>query len=138
IIPMAVEEPSIIASASYIAKIVRESGGFTTEATDRLMIGQIQVVGCPDFGAAKSSLLREKEQLVAEANAAFPSMVARVGGAEDVDGRVLNEDADSNDGKVVGGRLDVDTCDAMGANMNHTLVDALPRTIERLTEGGVY
>src|SRR5690625_434405 len=49
IIPMAVEEPSIVASASYIAKVVREAGGFKTEATERIMIGQIQVVGCTDF-----------------------------------------------------------------------------------------
>src|SRR5699024_11733684 len=48
-IPMAVEEPSIIASASYIAKLVRDAGGFKTEATERVMIGQIQVVGCEDF-----------------------------------------------------------------------------------------
>ena len=138
IIPMAVEEPSIIASASYIAKIVRESGGFTTEATDRLMIGQIQVVGCPDFGAAKSSLLREKEQLVAEANAAFPSMVARGGGAEDLDVRILNEDADSKYGKMLVAHLYVNTCDAMGANMINTMVEALAPTIEKLTKGKVY
>src|SRR5699024_8663455 len=58
IIPMAVEEPSIVASASFMAKIVREAGGFKTEATDRVMIGQIQVVGCPDFNEAKEAILR--------------------------------------------------------------------------------
>src|SRR5690625_5282775 len=61
IIPMAVEEPSIVASASYIAKIVRETGGFKTEASERIMIGQIQVIGCPDFEMAKEKVLQEKE-----------------------------------------------------------------------------
>src|SRR5699024_7925565 len=95
IIPMAVEEPSIIASVHYIAETARECCACTTEATDRLMSGQIQVVGCPDFGAAKASLLREKEQLVAVENAAFPSIVARGGGDEDLDERILIVDADS-------------------------------------------
>src|SRR5699024_7333899 len=117
---------------------VRESGGFTTEATDRLMIGQIQVVGCPDFGAAKASLLREKEQLVAEANAAFPSMVARGGGAEDLDVRMLNEDADSKYGKMLVANHYVNTCDAMEANMINTMGEALAPTIEKLTKGKVY
>src|SRR5699024_8407448 len=63
-VPMAVEEASVVASASYIAKIVRDAGGFTTEATDRVMIGQIQVVGCPDFQTAKEAILKEKEVLI--------------------------------------------------------------------------
>src|SRR5699024_12303765 len=62
IIPMAVEEPSIVASASYIAKIVRETGGFKTESTERIMIGQIHVVGCEDFEAAKNAVYNEKEK----------------------------------------------------------------------------
>src|SRR5699024_1417611 len=91
IIPMAVEEPSIVASASYMAKIVREAGGFKTEATDRVMIGQIQVVGCPDFKKAEEAILREKEMLINAANDAYPSMLARGGGAKDLEVRILNE-----------------------------------------------
>src|SRR5690625_5126543 len=91
VIPMAVEEPSIIASASYIAKIVREAGGFKTEATDRIMIGQIQVVGCPNFEDAKSAIYKESEMLIQAANDAYPSLVARGGGAIDLDVRILNE-----------------------------------------------
>src|SRR5690625_3522922 len=67
-VPMAVEEPSIVASASHIAKIVRSAGGFETAATERLMIGQIQVVGCDDFQQAKEALLNEKEALLEAAN----------------------------------------------------------------------
>src|SRR5690625_566663 len=90
IIPMAVEEPSIVASASYIAKIVREAGGFKTEATERIMIGQIQVIGCSDFNKAKRAILEEKETLIQAANDAYPSLVRRGGGAEDLDVRILN------------------------------------------------
>src|SRR5699024_10250389 len=75
IIPMAVEEASIVASASYIAKIVREAGGFKTEATERIIIGQIQVVGCPDFEEAKEAIYNEKEMLIQAANDAYPSLV---------------------------------------------------------------
>src|SRR5690625_1578997 len=79
VVPMAVEEPSIIASASYIAKTVREAGGFKTDATERVMIGQIQVVGCPDFNKAKEKILEEKEMLIQAANDAYPSLVAHGG-----------------------------------------------------------
>src|SRR5690625_1009494 len=64
VVPMAIEEPSVVASASYIAKIVRSTGGFTTESTERVMIGQIQVVGCPDIHAGKKKILKEKDSLI--------------------------------------------------------------------------
>src|SRR5690625_7003184 len=88
---MAVEEPSIVASASYIAKIVRETGGFKTEASERIMIGQIQVIGCPDFEMAKEKVLQEKEMLINAANDAYPSLLKRGGGAVDLDVRIINE-----------------------------------------------
>src|SRR5699024_11057868 len=62
-IPMAVEEPSIIASASYIAKLVRDAGGFKTEATERVMIGQIQVVGSEDFNLGEKTIVKQKKEL---------------------------------------------------------------------------
>ncbi len=70
-VPMAIEEPSVVASASNAAKIVRNAGGFTAEATDRIMIGQIQVVGCPDLVLYKNALLKEKDMLLERANAAI-------------------------------------------------------------------
>src|SRR5690625_5191351 len=76
-IPMASEEASVVASASYIAKIVRDAGGFVTEATDRVMIGQIQVIGSPDLHEAKEAILQEKESLLQQANEAYPSIVDR-------------------------------------------------------------
>src|SRR5690625_2950479 len=84
-IPMAIEEPSVVASASYIGKIVRDAGGFTTEASDRMMIGQIQLVGCTDYNHARDILMKEKESLLEIANATYPSIVARGGGAKDLE-----------------------------------------------------
>ena len=137
IIPMAVEEPSIVASASYIAKIVREAGGFKTEATERIMIGQIQVVGCPDFKKAKEAILNEKEMLIQAANDAYPSLVARGGGAEDLDVRILNED-ESKFSQMLVVHLYVNTCDAMGANIINTMAESLAPVVEHLTDGKVY
>lgn len=138
IVPMAVEEPSIVASASYIAKIVREAGGFKTEATERDMIGQIQVVGCPDFQAAKDAILKEKEALIQEANDAYPSIVARGGGVRDLDVRILNENPDSKYSQMLILHIYVNTCDAMGANIINTMVESIAPTVEKMTKGRVY
>ncbi|MBP1970000.1 hydroxymethylglutaryl-CoA reductase [Virgibacillus natechei] len=138
VVPMAVEEPSVVASASYIAKIVRNAGGFTTEATERIMIGQIQVVGSPDIDAAKAALEKEKESLIEDANAAYPSLVARGGGAEDLEVRVLNGESNSKYGQMLVVHLYVNTCDAMGANIINTMVESLAPTVEVLTKGKVY
>lgn len=138
IIPMVIEEPSVVASASFMAKIVRDAGGFNTEATDRVMIGQIQVVGCPDFEQAKAELLQAKDELIQDANAAHPSLLARGGGAEDLEVRILNEDSDSEYGKMLVLHLFINTCDAMGANTINTMVEALAPKVEQLTGGKVY
>lgn len=137
VVPMVVEEPSIIASASYIAKIVRDAGGFTTEATERIMIGQIQVVGCPDFDEAKKSVLNEKEMLIQAANDAYPSLVARGGGAVDLEVRMLNE-GKSTYSQMLVVHLYVNTCDAMGANIINTMAESLAPVVEHLTNGKVY
>jgi hydroxymethylglutaryl-CoA reductase len=138
IIPMAVEEASIVASASHIAKIVRDAGGFKTEASERIMIGQIQIVGCADFNAAKQSLLESKQELIEAANAAYPSIVARGGGARDLDVRILNDAPNSDYGKMLVLHMYVDTCDAMGANIINTMVESLAPVVEDLTSGKVY
>lgn len=138
VVPMAIEEPSVVASASYIAKIVRSAGGFTTEATDRVMIGQIQVVGSPDIRAAKDAILNQKESLLRAANDAYPSLGKRGGGAEDLEVRILNEAADSKYGQMLVLHVYVNTCDAMGANIINTMVESLAPVVEELTKGKVY
>ena len=137
VVPMAVEEPSIVASASYIAKIVREAGGFKTEATERIMIGQIQVVGCPDFEQAKKDVLAQKDMLIEAANDAYPSLVKRGGGAEDLEVRIINEDG-SKYTKMLIVHLLVNTCDAMGANIINTMAESLAPVVEHITKGKVY
>ncbi len=137
VIPMVVEEPSIVASASYMAKIVRSAGGFKTEATERVMIGQVQVVGCPDVEKAKEALLREKEMLIDAANDAHPSMKARGGGAQDLEVRIINE-GDSPYTQMLIVHLFVDTRDAMGANIINTMAEAIAPIVEHLTGGKVY
>ncbi|RYG74161.1 hydroxymethylglutaryl-CoA reductase, degradative [Lentibacillus lipolyticus] len=138
VVPMAIEEPSVVASASHIAKIVRNAGGFSTEATDRVMIGQIQVVGCQDFDAAKKTILHEKDYLINAVNAAYPSLVKRGGGAEDLDARILNEKTGSKYSQMLIIHIYINTCDAMGANIINTMVESLAPTVEELTDGKVY
>src|SRR5690625_358273 len=137
VIPMVIEEPSVVASASYMAKIVRDAGGFKTEATDRIMIGQIQVVGCRDFEKAKQAVLDQKEMLIKAANDAYPSLVARGGGAVDLDVRIINEEG-SKYTKMLVVHIYVNTCDAMGANIINTMAESLAPVVEHLTEGKVY
>ncbi|MUV38194.1 Hydroxymethylglutaryl-CoA reductase [Lentibacillus sp. JNUCC-1] len=138
IVPMAIEEPSVVASASHIAKIVRTAGGFKTEATDRVMIGQIQVVGCEDMTAAKDALLSARDELIAAANEAYPSLVKRGGGAEDFDVRLLNASSDSPYTQMLIAHIYVNTCDAMGANIVNTMVESLAPSVESITKGKVY
>src|SRR5699024_5818784 len=137
IIPMAVEEASIVASASYIAKIVREAGGFKAEATDRILIGQVQVVGCPDFEEAKKAVDTNKEMLIKAANDAYLSLVKRGGGAEDLDVRIRDE-GHSSYNKMLIVHLYANTVDAMGANMINTMAEAIAPVVEHLTRGKVY
>ncbi|HEY4600571.1 MAG TPA: hydroxymethylglutaryl-CoA reductase, degradative [Cerasibacillus sp.] len=138
VIPMAIEEASVVASASYMAKIIRDAGGFRTESTGRVMIGQIQVVGCQDFQLAKKTLLEHKEQLIKACNTAYPSIVKRGGGAQDMDVRILNESSESKYDKMLVLHMYIDTRDAMGANMINTMLEALAPTVEELTDGKVY
>jgi len=138
VVPMAIEEASVVASASHIAKIVRSAGGFTTKATERVMIGQIQVVGCPDFQAAKKKLLENKQPLIDAANDAYPSIVARGGGAEDLEVRIINEASDSKYEQMLVLHLHINTCDAMGANIINTMVEAIAPLVEEITNGKVY
>lgn len=137
-VPMAVEEASIVASASYIAKIVREAGGFKATSTDRVMIGQIQVIGCPDLHEAKEKILQNKDKLIDAANEAYPSMKARGGGAQDLEIRLLNEDQSSKYSQMLIVHVYIDTVDAMGANIINTMVESIAPLVEEITGGTVY
>ncbi|MCZ0943686.1 MAG: hydroxymethylglutaryl-CoA reductase, partial [Gammaproteobacteria bacterium] len=109
-VPLVVEEPSIVAGLSGAARVARLGGGFAAESTDPVLIGQVQVVGAPDPEAARQRLIDEREAILALANSLHPKMVARGGGATDVEAFVHSE---ATDGAMVVLHLLVDTRDAM-------------------------
>ena len=89
LIPMAIEEPSVVAAASYAAKMVREGGGFQTSSTPPVMIGQIQVVDVAYPEEAKQRVLEAKQEILDEANAQDPVLASVGGGAKDLDAKVI-------------------------------------------------
>ncbi len=134
LVPMAIEEPSVIAAASNAAKMALDSGGFETSSTPPVMIGQIQITGLKDPHSAKMRILREKEKILKRANEQDPMLVKVGGGARDIEARVL----DSMTGQQVVVHLLVDVRDAMGANAVNTMAEALAPLLEELTGGRVY
>jgi hydroxymethylglutaryl-CoA reductase len=138
IVPMAVEEPSVVAAVSFAAKIAREGGGFNAEADDPIMIGQVQVTGYGDPSDAARALTDHKEQLLAVANSFHPAMVARGGGAREIDVRVLPAPEGSRGEPILVLHLYIDTQEAMGANLINTMCEGVAPLVEQLTGGKVY
>ena len=136
VIPLAVEEPSIVAALSSAAKIAREHGGFRAESTDPILIGQIQVVGIKDLEKARSEILSRKKEVLNLANSFHPRMVARGGGAKDLN--VKTYPLDSFDQEMLIVDLHVDTRDAMGANLVNGMCEGVASLIETMTEGEVF
>lgn len=134
LIPMAIEEPSVIAAASNSAKMAREGGGFSTSSTGPVMIGQIQVVGVKDPNGARLNILEKREEILRKANEVDPILVKFGGGAKDVEVRVI----DTPQGKMIITHLIVDCRDAMGANAVNTMAETVAPYIEELTGGRVY
>ena len=133
IIPMATEESSVVAAASNAAKIARIKGGFKTEITDPLMIGQLQLLKVDDVVDAAQAIMDHKKQLLDLANAQDKILVSFGGGAKDLEVRIL----DSPLGKMIITHLIVDVRDAMGANAVNTMCEALAPMIEELTGGKI-
>jgi len=134
LVPMAIEEPSVVAGASFMAKLAREGGGFQTRSTPPEMIGQMQVLDLDDPGAARERLLAEKERLLALADQTDPVVVNLGGGARDLEARVL----DSQIGPMLVVHLIYDSRDAMGANTVNTACEALAPVVEEITGGRVH
>ncbi len=134
LIPMAIEEPSVVAAASNAARMARPSGGFWACSTEPIMIGQIQAVGVKDPHFAKLSVLSQKEEILKLANEQDPVLISLGGGARDVDCKVLSTPV----GKMLITELYVDCKDAMGANVVNTMAEAVAPIIERITGGKVY
>jgi hydroxymethylglutaryl-CoA reductase len=136
LVPMAVEEPSIVAAVSSAAKTVRAGGGFTCRSSDPLLIGQVQVVGIENAEAARQLLLEARREILDQANSLHPNMVARGGGARDVEVRI--HPATNGGPEMVVVHLVVDTRDAMGANLVNSMCEGVAPLIERLTGGKVF
>ena len=133
LIPMAIEEPSVVAAASNAARMAREHGGFTATDTGPNMIAQIQVVDVLAPEKAKFKIMESKDELLAFANEQDPILVRFGGGAKDIRVRIF----DTKVGVMLITELIVDTRDAMGANAVNTMAEALAPRIEKLTGGRV-
>ncbi|MFW9813216.1 MAG: hydroxymethylglutaryl-CoA reductase, degradative [Candidatus Thorarchaeota archaeon] len=133
LIPMAIEEPSVVAAASNAARMARGHGGFTATDTGPNMIAQIQVVDVLNPDEAKNKIMERKEELLAFANEQDPILVRFGGGAKDLRVRIF----DSKVGVMLVTELIVDTRDAMGANAVNTMAEALAPRIESITGGRV-
>ncbi|RLD04433.1 MAG: hydroxymethylglutaryl-CoA reductase, degradative [Chloroflexota bacterium] len=135
LIPMAVEEPSIVAGASYMAKLARRGGGFQAQAAVPEMIGQLQILGVEDVSKARLAILEQKEHLLAEIANIDPVLTKLGGGPKDIEVRVLNGTAIGNFLVV---HLIVDVRDAMGANAVNTACERLAPHLEEITGGRVH
>lgn len=135
VVPLVVEEPSIVAALSSAAKLMRTAGGFKTESTEPILIGQVQVIDVPNSSQAQVALLQRREEIINLANSLHPNMVARGGGAEDME--VLIHPSPDGKGDMVVVHLLVNTCDAMGANLVNTMCEGVAPLVEIITGGRV-
>ncbi|UCC62910.1 MAG: hydroxymethylglutaryl-CoA reductase, degradative [Anaerolineae bacterium] len=134
LIPMAIEEPSVVAGASFAARLARKGGGFRAHATNSLMIGQIQVLDMVDPWSARYELLAQKERLLDTANKTDPVIAGLGGGARDVEVRVLEH---TPAGPMAVVHLIYDALDAMGANTVNTAAEVLAPLVTEITGGRV-
>jgi hydroxymethylglutaryl-CoA reductase len=135
LIPMAIEEPSVVAGGSFMAKLARPGGGFTAQAGPPEMIGQIQMLGIYDLPAAKQAILEQKRRLLAEISDLDPVLQRLGGGPRDLEVRLIEE---SPIGAFLVVHLIYDVRDAMGANAVNTAVEHMAPQLENLTGGKAH
>ena len=134
LIPMAIEEPSVVAAASNAAKMARDEGGFFTSSTPPIMIGQVQLTGIKDPSRVMHIILEKRQEVLELANRQDPILVKLGGGAKDLEVRVVN----TLRGPNVIVHLLVDVRDAMGANAVNTMAEAVAPLLESISGGRVY
>lgn len=134
LIPMAVEEPSVIAAASYMARIARGCGGFSTSSDLPIMRAQVQLLGISDPQGARHKLLAAKQEIIEAANARDKVLIALGGGCKDIEVHVFPQ---TPRGPIVVMHLLVDVRDAMGANTVNTMAETVAPIVERITGGTV-
>ena len=135
LVPMAIEEPSVVAGASFMAKLARAGGGFTATSDPPLMIGQMQVVDLADLPSARLAIFEHKAELLAEADSIDPLLKKFGGGARDLEVRIID---DSAIGPFLVVHLIYDVRDAMGANAVNTACERLAPRVEAITGGSVH
>jgi hydroxymethylglutaryl-CoA reductase len=135
LVPMAVEEPSVVAGASFMAKLARAGGGFIAHTTQPEMIGQMQLLEVPDLAAARLAILEHKQELLDEAAEIDPVLKRLGGGPRDLEVRSFE---DSPVGPFLVLHLIYDVRDAMGANAINTAVERLAPLVESLAGGRVH
>lgn len=134
IVPMVVEEPSIVAGISGAAKIARAGGGFQVEQNESLLAGQIQLLDIDEPDPVIQMLVANKDTLLEQANILQPRLVARGGGARDIEFFKYRL-ADGQWTVVL--HILIDTCDAMGANLVNSVCESMAPAIETLSGGQV-
>lgn len=132
LVPMAIEEPSVLAAVSNSAKVVREGGGFFTEASTPEMIGQIQILDVDDLDAAGANLMAHKDELMHTANCCDKVIIGLGGGARDIEVRPF---PDSPVGPMLVLHMVYDVRDAMGANTINTALEAMAPRVAELSGG---
>ena len=137
LVPMVIEEPSVVAGASFMAKLARRDGGFRAQADDPHMIGQLQVLDIPAdrLERARQALLDRRQEILAAADEVDPVIRQLGGGARDLVVRSLPETAV---GPMLIVHLIYDTRDAMGANAVNTAVERLAPLVEEISAGRVH
>jgi len=134
LVPMVVEEPSVIAAASFMAKLAREAGGFQTSSSEALMRAQVQLLGIGDPHGARQALLAQRDRILQLANSRDAVLVGLGGGCRDIEVHVF---AETVRGPMVVMHLLVDVRDAMGANAVNTMAEAVSPLVEQITGGTV-
>jgi hydroxymethylglutaryl-CoA reductase len=135
LVPMVIEEPSVVAGASYMAKLVAANGGFTATSSESIMIGQMQVLDLTDLDHAELAILQNRADLLQEASIIDPILQSIGGGLRDI---VVRQFKDSPIGAFLVIHFLVDVRDAMGANAVNTIVECLAPRIEQITGGRVH
>lgn len=128
LVPMVIEEPSVIAAASFAAKLVSQAGGFVAESDPPLMAAQVELRDVPNITQACEALLRAKAAIMAACDEVQPGLKRRGGGARDVEVRILDE-------RTLVVHLIIDCREAMGANAVNTVAEALAPMLEKISAG---
>ena len=136
LVPMCVEEPSVIAAASNAAKMNREGGGFRAECDEPIMISQVQLDAVRDTLAATQAIDAHAAEIIRMADAAYPSLVARGGGCKGIEVRTLKRSTAHEPG-MLAVHLYVDVRDAMGANLVNTIAEAVAPRLGELADADV-